>query len=255
MRNKSPIIAAAALAAFVLALPRPGRAADETACLEAGAAAEQRQQLPPGLLVAIGQVESGRRDPATRRVMAWPWTIDAEGSPHRFSDLATAVTTTQELRAKGVASIDVGCFQINLVAHPQAFTGLEQAFDPVANADYASRFLVSLKNRLGSWGSAIAAYHSLTPERGAAYRDLVLAAWGQAAPPATDGAGAQRPELARDALIAVPSVPVMRTVTWSPVTSGIRVWTPSAGGAPDTIKLAASFAATSALPRVNAPVR
>jgi hypothetical protein len=234
MRKASILVATALAALAVAGAWRPAHAADETSCLQAGAEAEQRQQLPPGLLLAIGQVESGRRDPATRRVMPWPWTIDAEGTPYRFDDLASAAAATQELQAKGVTSIDVGCFQINLAAHPQAFTGLAQAFDPAANADYASRFLVSLRNRLGSWEAAIAAYHSLTPERGAAYRDQVLAAWGQAAD-AVDGSRAQ--------------APVVRTVVWSPVQAGIRVWTPSGAAAPDTIKLATS----PALPRVSSP--
>ena len=30
--------------------------------------------------------------------------------------------------------IDVGCFQVDLFYHPYAFTSLEEAFDPDANA-------------------------------------------------------------------------------------------------------------------------
>ena len=192
--------------------------------------------LPPGLLLAIGQVESGRRDPATGRVAPWPWTIDAAGNGQRFDDLPTALAATRQLLDKGVASIDVGCFQVNLAAHPDAFAGLEQAFDPAANADYAGRFLVQLKQRLGSWESAVAAYHSLTPERGAPYRDLVMAAWGQPLPP---GEATPQP---------IP-LPAIKVVSWSQAQGGIRVWTPSGNAAPNVIRMPA----VSALPRVHTP--
>ena len=203
-------------------------AGDAAACAAAGAEAERQHGLPTGLLLAIGQVESGRRDPASGRVMPWPWTIDAAGNGQHFDDLPSAITATRQWLAKGVASIDIGCFQVNLAAHPQAFNGLEQAFDPAANADYASRFLVSLKDRLGSWNSAIAAYHSATPERGGPYRDMVIATWGQPSPPGNPVASAPTP------------IASIRVVSWSSTATGIHVWTPSGTGAANVIHLSAT---------------
>ena len=46
-------------------------------------------------------------------------------------------------------SIDIGCAQVNLMHHPDAFASLEQAFDPMANADYAARFLKQLHDTHG----------------------------------------------------------------------------------------------------------
>jgi hypothetical protein len=83
----------------------------------------------------------------------------------------------RDLLAGGTASIDVGCFQVNLRYHPDAFASLDEAFDPVANALYAARFLAGLRVRDGSWQAAVAAYHSATPEHGLPYRDRVLSAW------------------------------------------------------------------------------
>jgi hypothetical protein len=86
-----------------------------------------------------------------------------------------------------VASIDVGCMQVNLMHHPAAFATLEEAFDPMANALYAARFLNMLFSGSGDWPAAAAAYHSQTREIGAAYKEKVLAAWTQrdlAPPPA-----------------------------------------------------------------------
>ncbi len=54
------------------------------------------------------------------------------------------------MRAAGMQSIDVGCMQINLRAHPAAFASIDDAFDPAANADYAARFLRDLLQRPAS---------------------------------------------------------------------------------------------------------
>ena len=74
------------------------------------------------------------------------------------------------LQAQGVRSIDVGCMQVNLMHHPNAFASLDAAFDPTANALYAARFLNTLYGISGSWVQATAAYHSQTPAIGADYQ-------------------------------------------------------------------------------------
>ncbi len=61
--------------------------------------------------------------------------------------------------------------------HPDAFGSLEQAFDPMANASYAGRFLTQLYQQTGTWPKAAAGYHSLTPEIGAEYERKVMAVW------------------------------------------------------------------------------
>ncbi len=164
------------------------RAADPpagTLCRPAIDAAENAMVIPSGLLGAIGRVESGVMDPATDRLVSWPWTIDVEGVGRMFASKQEAVTAVAALQAAGVHSIDVGCMQVNLQQHPAAFASLEQAFDPAANADYAARFLRRLFAATSSWPAAAAAYHSATPSLGAAYRSRVLAAWGVAPPPAS----------------------------------------------------------------------
>src|SRR5438105_3878431 len=83
-------------------------------CRVAIEAAERTQALPSHLLAAIGQVESGRRDPATGQWTPWPWTIDVGGQGTFFATKAEAIAAVRALQAKGVQSIDVGCVQINL---------------------------------------------------------------------------------------------------------------------------------------------
>jgi len=129
-----------------------------------------------GLLPALARVESGRPDGAGA-IRPWPWTIDVEGQGRFYATKAEAVAAVRELRASGVRSIDVGCLQVNLAHHPDAFADLDQAFDPAANALYAARFLNALHGRDHDWADAIAAYHSETPRLGTAYRARVLAIW------------------------------------------------------------------------------
>ncbi len=129
---------------LLLALPAlaQGQAPGQL-CRAAIAQAERERSLPPRLLAAIGRVESGRRDPATGATHPWPWAINAEGRGSFFPDKAAAIAAVRDLQAHGVRSIDVGCLQINLRHHPAAFASLEEAFEPLANARYAARFLAA----------------------------------------------------------------------------------------------------------------
>ena len=88
----------------------------------------------------------------------WPWTVNAEGQGAFYDTKAEAVAAVRAMQARGVRSIDVGCGQINLMHHPDAFASLEQAFDPQANAAYAARFLKELSRadrRLAEGGGAV----------------------------------------------------------------------------------------------------
>ena len=206
--------------ALVAAAPLVGTAAepDWSACAAAGAAAEQRFDIPGGLLRAIGQVESGRANPGGGDA-PWPWTVQAAGEGRFLDNRSDAVTATQTLLARGIGSIDVGCFQVNLHYHPGAFASLDEAFDPVTNATYAARFLSELYAREGSWERAVALYHSASPEHGLPYRDRVMARWERLGP---------APVLVAEA----PAEPV--------VAYGVRVVVPArAGTAPMVIALSA----------------
>lgn len=107
----------------------------------------------------------------------WPWTINAEGQGSFYDTKAQAIAAVRALQARGVRSIDVGCMQVNLMHHPDAFPDLETAFDPTANARYAARFLNQLHGQSGDWPRAVALYHSATPDLAADYQRKVLAVW------------------------------------------------------------------------------
>lgn len=143
-------------------------------CRAAIMAAERAAGIPTQLMAAIARVESGRRD-AQGVVQPWPWTINAEGVGSTYNSKAEAIAAVQRLQASGVRSIDVGCMQVNLMYHPDAFATLDQAFDPAANARYAASFLTRLHGQTGDWTKATAAYHSATPELGERYQRKVAA--------------------------------------------------------------------------------
>lgn len=171
---------------LLLLLSLPAAAAPPR-CEPAIAAAERAVHTAPGLLAAIGLVESGRRDPASGARAPWPWTVTAEGIGTYYPSKADAIAAVEALQARGVTSIDVGCMQVNLQYHPAAFRSLDEAFDPGPNARYAAQFLASLYRRLGDWPEAAAAYHSLTPGPNADYAHLIAAVWAGAPVPVVAG--------------------------------------------------------------------
>ena len=207
------------LAAF---LPRPGHADNAPAalCRSAIAAAERTLGIPDRLMQAIGVVESGRPD-ERGGVTAWPWTINVEGTGYVFESKQEAIAAVNAQRARGARSIDVGCMQVNLFSHADAFASLEQAFDPNANARYAAEFLQRLLAQTGSWPRAAAGYHSLTPDIGADYARKVLAVW------ARPGLGEPVPYIAvRRGMTIANLVPPVSAFTSKP---GVPV-APSPGG-------------------------
>ena len=143
-------------------------------CVVALRQAEQRYHLPPALLVSIARAESGRPITSLTDIRPWPWTIDADGSGLFLDSKAAAIAWLRQ-QALHHRFVDVGCMQVDLHYHPDAFISLEEALDPVANADYAARLLLDLYRGEagGSWDIAVGLFHSHTSLLAAEYRDRV----------------------------------------------------------------------------------
>lgn len=203
-----------AFVAFGLIVAPPAIAASMD-CSQAAIVAEAEQGLPHGLLRAIGLVETGHHDPATGADMSWPWAIDVNGQDHFFNTAAEAVARVQDLVAQGLRSIDVGCFQINLAYHPAAFSSVQEAFDPLANARAAARFLIALRHETGDWNTAVMRYHSADTSRSIPYHGRVMRALA--------GQDAPRPQSGPQRI------------------AGVHIWTPvEPGTAPSIIHMAGS---------------
>jgi hypothetical protein len=146
-------------------------------CAALIARAERRHGIPTRLLRAISLAETGRVDPRSKAMIAWPWAVNAGGTGRYFPTKAKAIAAVRSLRAGGVRSVDVGCMQVNLLHHPKAFRDLKTAFDPRRNVAYAAKFLKELHAKTGSWIDAVAAYHSSLARRGTPYMLRVLRIW------------------------------------------------------------------------------
>lgn len=138
---------------------------------------EREYGIPAHLLSAIASTESGRYHSGLKIKLPWPWTINAEGKGYYFDTKTEAIAAAQKLRARGVQSFDVGCMQVNMYHHAQAFTSLTQAFEPENNVAYAASFLRDLYQDEGNWKKAAADYHSKTPNLGKEYVGLVYNSW------------------------------------------------------------------------------
>ena len=179
----APVITAGALAlSLPAAAATPARTVPQAPptwglCAAAVSAKETQHKIPSRLLTAISLVESGRWNPRAQRSMAWPWTVHAQGKGRFFPSKRAAIAAVRALQKRGVRSIDVGCMQVNLRYHPEAFADLETAFDPASNVDYAADLLKRLRQEARSWTKAIAFYHSRTPKFNGPYRLKVFRAW------------------------------------------------------------------------------
>ena len=178
-------------------------------CLRETSAQERTKAIPQGLLGALSLAETGRWNATTQASFAWPWTVTAEGQGRYFPTKAEAIAAVGALQGRGVSNIDVGCMQINLIHHADAFASLEDAFDPAKNVGYGSDFLKRQYQALGTWNDAVGRYHSATPSLAAAYRKKVAIYWNRARglPEGTPLPGALA---APDAVAATPAPDINR---------------------------------------------
>lgn len=165
--------------AGILAVCRPAAADDSLLCLKETVRQEKRERIQTNLLSAIALVESGRYSKKYPSGIAWPWTVTAEGRGKFYDTKEQALAAIRELQSQGVENIDVGCMQINLKYHPEAFKGIEDAIDPAKNVAYAADFLKRNYQETKSWGEAATRYHSKTVHKAFRYEDKLLETWNR----------------------------------------------------------------------------
>lgn len=136
---------------------------------------EKRHNIPQDTLHAISLRETQKAHSKHRIGIVWPWTItvNPSGKGYHFNTRDEAIKFAKETLAKGKGSIDVGCMQINLKYHPDAFDSIEEAFSPQRNIAYGARFLKEKHTQHGNWQKAIGSYHSSTPKKASSYHAMV----------------------------------------------------------------------------------
>lgn len=151
---------------------------DTEICLYYTSLQEKRFGIKENLLSTIALVETGRYNPDhSLGVNPWPWTVTSiKGSAYHKSK-KEAISKIKSLISEGVKSIDVGCMQINLKFHGEAFSSIEDALDPEKNTAYAASYLKRLYRSTGSWGKAATTYHSGNQDKALKYEEKLISAW------------------------------------------------------------------------------
>ena len=135
---------------------------------------ERTLKLPENTLYAMGIHETGKTHSESRKNIAWPWSVNKAGKSYYFDNKREAVAFVKKEIKVGNNNIDVGCMQVNLKHHPDAFPSIEKAFSPRYNVRYAANFLIQKYKAKKSWGDAIAHYHSANPAKGKKYKNKVI---------------------------------------------------------------------------------
>lgn len=134
---------------------------------------EEIHNLPENTLHAISLQETQRAHSKHRVGIVWPWTITSKGKGYHFKTRNEALEFAKAQIALGNNNIDVGCMQVNMKYHPNAFSSIEEAISPKHNVAYGAKFLKNNFDRFKNWGKAIGAYHSLQAKRSASYQKKV----------------------------------------------------------------------------------
>ena len=137
-------------------------------CEALAAQAEIDYAIPSGIMQGIARVESGRVGLDGKR-RSWPWTVNDGVEGLFFEDQESALEFVEVSYANGENSVDIGCMQINTKWHKDNFRDFAEMFDPDVNVEYAASFLITLRNRHGSWEQAIRHYHSNDPAKNERY--------------------------------------------------------------------------------------
>jgi soluble lytic murein transglycosylase-like protein len=155
LKSSTAILVTAAIFTFSAPLDAfAARPVVPNACEREMTRAAKRYDIPLGVLYAVGLTETGKRGSLQ------PFAMNIEGRAHYSQNVGEAVQDFEAARADGAVLIDIGCMQINQHYHGDAFTSVEEMFDPRRNVDYAAAFLRQLKAREGSWTMAVARYHA-----------------------------------------------------------------------------------------------
>ncbi|MGB7319147.1 MAG: lytic transglycosylase domain-containing protein [Planktotalea sp.] len=164
-----------------LASPASATGTPPDECFRAARFAAHETKVPLKVLLAITQVETGRK--IHDKVQPWPWAINHGGKGKWLASEAELLEAALGLIADGERLFDVGCFQLNYHWHGREFSSLDEMIAPRANALYAARFLEALFVEFGDWTEAVGAYHSRTEALANAYKAKFLQYYDDATEP------------------------------------------------------------------------
>ena len=134
-------------------------------CLKYAMKEERSKGIPTNLLSAISMLKSGRWLESRGENIAWPWTIKSKNGLHFFDTQAEAIAEIEILISSGETLIEVGCMQISLHHHRQAFENIRDILDPKKNITYVANLLINLKKSGNTWLGAAVKYYSINSDK------------------------------------------------------------------------------------------
>jgi soluble lytic murein transglycosylase-like protein len=129
-------------------------ATDSRVCERFLSAASRIENVPLGVLYAVGLTETGNKG------SLHPYALNIEGKTIFAATKVEAMAHFRKARNDGKKLIDLGCMQVNHHYHGANFNSPEAMLDPQTNIAYAAHFLRSLYASEGSWTAAVARYPS-----------------------------------------------------------------------------------------------
>jgi hypothetical protein len=136
----------------------------QAGCTDHIIAAEKEFNIPKGMLLAVSLVESGGGGSPS------PYIMNVRGRavfPGNESEAARYLRDSKGNLRDGVFA---GCMQLSLAHHKQAFRPVEKIVNPEANVRYAAKYLVQLRQEVGSWAGAVARYNGSAGMKAASYQ-------------------------------------------------------------------------------------
>lgn len=121
----------------------------------------EHYRVPPELLWAVTQTESGANLSGKHR--PWPWTLNIAGTGYRYASRELACQALlAAIRRTSPKRIDVGLGQINIGWHRVYFDSPCDALHPLQNLSLTAQLLRQrYDERPGSWLNAAARYRKL----------------------------------------------------------------------------------------------
>ncbi len=143
---------------IVLLSGSPSLANATNVCDKSIELAARSTTVPIDILYKIARLESGRY--VDGQFVSWPWSLNNAGESYFLDNFEESLEALVSLRDSGETNVDIGCMQLNLRWHGNAFDELSAMLSPLGNVAYASSYLEKLFAETGSWEQAIKYYHS-----------------------------------------------------------------------------------------------
>ncbi|MBG1233182.1 transglycosylase SLT domain-containing protein [Aestuariivirga litoralis] len=148
------LVVASVLAAFICNSSPALASQDGKICEQYLQAVSDSEQVPLGVLYAVGMTESGNKG------SLHPYALNIQGKSVITYSQEDAMRQFRWARMQGKKLIDLGCMQVNWHYHGKNFASPEEMLDPQKNIIYAARFLKELRASEGGWTQAVARYHA-----------------------------------------------------------------------------------------------